>query len=192
MIWDEFTCLEIAKVDKKTPVVLVMAANEQHGPHLPFATDRLIGEHFVISLNKSIPDKVLVLPHIAVGCSEHHIGFLGSLTRSHNTFINQVKDIVSSILKHGFTNTILLNNHGENQDVWQVLVEKLGSTYKNLNIVLATRWKFGGNDLTALNEIGPMNTVHAGEFEESLIMLIAPELVRMDKLEKGKFVNVYK
>lgn len=47
MIWDELTSPQLEEVDKKTPVILPIAATEQHGPHLPLATDRLIAEHFM-------------------------------------------------------------------------------------------------------------------------------------------------
>ncbi|MGI9550440.1 MAG: creatininase family protein [Aurantibacter sp.] len=192
MIWDELTTLEIAELDKKTPVVLTMAATEQHGPHLPLATDRMIGEHFAHTLHGSMPQDVLILPSVSIGCSEHHMDFSGSLTLSHDTFTSQVQDIIASVTAHGFKNVILLNSHGGNQAVGQVLVEKLGAKHKNINVVLVTWWKLGGEALAALSDGGSMATGHAGEFETSLMMLIAPHLVRTDKFEKGKHSKTFK
>ncbi len=191
MIWDEATTFEFEKIDRKTPVLLVISATEQHGPHLPLATDRMIGEHFARSLHNKIPNDVLILPTVAVGCSGHHMDFSGSLTLSHNTFMCQVEDLVNSVVHHGFSNIVLLNSHGGNQAVGQVLVEKLGARYDNFNIVLATWWKLAGEGLKALNEGGTMTTGHAGEFETSLMLLIAPHLVKTDKFEKGKHSKTY-
>ncbi|MEO6499928.1 MAG: creatininase family protein, partial [Mucilaginibacter sp.] len=65
MIWDQLTSPQIAQLDKNIPVVLVMAATEQHGPHLPLATDRLIGSHFAHMLEKAMPQQVLILPPVS-------------------------------------------------------------------------------------------------------------------------------
>ena len=82
MIWEELTSYELGQVDKKIPVVLPIAAIEQHGRHLPLATDRIIGEFFCRQLSEHLLDKVLVLPAISVGCSEHHLDFPGSCYQS--------------------------------------------------------------------------------------------------------------
>ena len=191
MIWDELTTVEIEKLDKKIPVVLPLAATEQHGAHLPLATDRLIGEHFARSLEKLVPGKVLILPTISVGCSSHHMDFTGSLTLSHKTFGKLTEEIVNSVIHHGFTNIILLNSHGGNQAIGQVLLEKIGYNNPKVNIILVTWWKLAADSLFALNESGKGGVGHAGEFETSLMLFIAPHLVQLDKLEKGKHANTF-
>lgn len=191
MIWDELTTIQLSSVAKNTPVILTMAATEQHGPHLPLATDRLIGEHFASELNTLIDDKVLILPSISVGCSSHHMDFIGSLTISHDTFMRQVQDIVQSVIQHGFTNIILLNSHGGNQAVGQVLVEKLGFENPTANIIMVTWWKLVSEALFPLNESGKGGVGHAGEFETSLMLQIAPHLVELDKREIGKHSATY-
>lgn len=191
MIWDQLTTLQLSKVAKNTPVILTMAATEQHGPHLPLATDRLIGEYFANELNTLIEDKVLILPSISVGCSSHHMDFMGSLTISHDTFMRQVQDIVQSVIQHGFTNIILLNSHGGNQAVGQVLVEKLGFENPTTNILMVTWWKLVSEALFPLNESGKGGVGHAGEFETSLMLQIAPHLVELDKKEIGKHSTTY-
>lgn len=191
MIWDELTTLDFEGMDRTIPVLLIMSATEQHGPHLPLATDRLIGEHFARSLHEKMPDDILILPAMSIGCSDHHMDFFGSLTLNHGTFMNQVEDMVRSVIHHGFTNIVLLNSHGGNQAVGQVLVEKLGNTYPDVQLVMATWWKLGNTKLGLLNEGGAMSTGHAGEFETSLMLLIAPHLVREASYEKGKHSKTY-
>ncbi|WP_411031053.1 creatininase family protein [Spongiimicrobium sp. 3-5] len=185
MIWDELTTTQLDQISRNIPVLLVVAATEQHGSHLPLATDRLIGEHFAQALHKAVPDKILVLPSVAVGCSNHHMDFPGSLSLSHEGFVRQVTEIIASVLKHGFTNIILLNSHGGNQAAAQLFVEKMGYENPKANLVLATWWRIGGKAMEALNESGPGGTGHAGEFETSLMLYIAPHLVHMDQQQKG-------
>jgi len=191
MIWDELTSLDFKKIDRMTPVLLVVSATEQHGPHLPLATDRMIGEHFARSLHEKIPDGIVVLPALSTGCSDHHMDFLGSLSLSHATFMAYVEDTIKSVVHHGFTNILIVNSHGGNQGISQVLVEKLGNAYPNVQVTLVTWWKLGGPKLVELSEGGPFSTGHAGEFETSLMLLIAPQLVRTDAYEKGKHSQTF-
>lgn len=180
MIWENLSSPEIAELDRKIPVILPVAAIEQHGLHLPLATDKLIGNHFCIQLEKEIPEQVLILPVMGIGCSEHHMDFSGSLTLQHNTFLMQAEDILNSVSHHGFKNLILLNSHGGNQAVGQVIVEHYGNRHPECRIVMATWWKIAGKSLAELNETGPGGVGHAGEFETSLMLEINPDLVRTD------------
>ncbi len=183
MIWDQLTSPEIDALDRSIPVILPVAAIEQHGTHLPLATDRMIGEYFCQQLHKDIPDNVLILPVMSVGCSEHHLDFRGSLTLQHDTFLRQAEDILGSVALHGFKNLIIYNSHGGNLGISQVIVEHFGNRHPECRIVLITWWKIVAEDLFDLNETGAGGVGHAGEFETSLMMLIAPELVHHDKIE---------
>ena len=191
MIWDELTTVQLNEIDRSIPVFLPMAATEQHGAHLPLATDRLIGEHFLKSLHRSIPNEVLVLPTISVGCSSHHMDFCGTLTISHNTFAKQVEEILKAVVKHGFINIVMFNSHGGNQAIGQVILEKLGIKYPKSNIFLISWWKLANEQLLKLNETGAGGVGHAGEFETSLLLLIAPQLVQLDRVEKGTHNTSY-
>jgi len=186
MIWDQLTSPEIDALNRSIPVILPVAAIEQHGKHLPLATDRMIGEYFCHQLNEVIPDNILILPVMSVGCSEHHLDFKGSLTLQHDTFLHQVEDILGSVVFHGFKNLIIFNSHGGNMGIGQVIVEHFGNRHPECRIILATWWKIAGDALYELNETGVGGIGHAGEFETSLMMKIAPELVHHDKIEGKK------
>ncbi len=188
MYWDQQTSPQIAALNKNIPVVLPIAATEQHGAHLPLATDRMIGEHYCKELNKKIGDKVLFLPTISVGCSEHHTDFEGSLTVQHLTFLNQMTDIANCVVKYGFKNIMVLNSHGGNQAIAGTFLEMFGYRNPQCRIVVATWWKIALKELSKLNESGAGGAGHAGEFETSLMLLIAPELVHTNKI--GKKTNV--
>jgi creatinine amidohydrolase len=182
MNWDQLTSPEIDALDRSIPVILPVAAIEQHGAHLPLATDRIIVEYFCQQLHKDIPEKVLILPVMSVGYSEHHLDFPGSLSLQHETFQRQAEDILGSVALHGFKNIIIYNSHGGNLGISQVIVEHFGHRHPECRIVLATWWKIAGEALRELNETGEGGVGHAGEFETSLMMLIAPELVHHEKI----------
>ncbi len=191
MIWDQLTSPEIQKLGRNIPVIFPVSATEQHGPHLPLATDRMIGEFFCKELNKAITDKVLILPIMSIGCSEHHMGFAGSLSIQHQTFLNQADDVMNSVVRHGFKNIIIFNSHGGNLAAGHILMEKFGSENPEIQVVLATWWKLASESLFELNESGPGGVGHAGEFETSLMLHFAPELVKLDLAEDIKNIHGY-
>lgn len=184
MIWDELTSPYIEQLDRKIPVILPVAATEQHGPHLPLATDRMIGWHFVKELDRKIPDQVLILPSVAVGCSNHHMDFSGTLSVSHEAFASYVEEILESVLAHDFQNIIILNSHGGNQGIGQVILERLGPD--TIQLVLVTWWKLVSDALVKITESGPGGVGHACEFETSLMLHIAPHLVQTDLITTGE------
>jgi len=183
MFWDQLTSPEIDALDRNIPVILPVAATEQHGPHLPLATDRMIGEHFCRRLNKSIPDSVLILPCVSIGCSEHHTDFAGSLSVQHTTFLAQLTDVANCVVKYGFKNLLVFNSHGGNQAIGQTFLEAFGYRNPSCRIALATWWRLAIAALKQLSDTAPGGTGHAGELETSLMLLIAPELVRLDKIQ---------
>jgi len=191
MFWDQLSSKQLSALDKNIPVLLNIAATEQHGAHLPVATDRLIGEYFSRLLNIEMENKVLILPAVAVGCSDHHMDFSGTLSLSHNTFAAIVKEMIQSVLHHGFYNIILLNSHGGNQGIMQVIVEQLGFAYPHAHIIGATWWNIAKEELLKITETGPGGTGHACEFETSLMKVIAPELVQETLIQKGANVSAF-
>lgn len=186
MIWQNLTSRKLAETDRKTPVVLPIASIEQHGPHLPVATDRLIGEHFCREIEKRIADRVLIAPTVSVGCSAHHMEFAGTLTVSHEAFGDYVTGVLESIRAHGFGNLVLFNSHGGNQAIGQVIAERFGRAHGDCRIVLATWWSIAADQLAPLCEAGPGGTGHSGEFETSLMLHIAPELVDSSAIEPSE------
>lgn len=191
VIWDELTSPQLAKVAKTTPVVLPIAATEQHGPHLPLATDRMIAEHFMGQLEAALGESILILPTVAVGCSEHHMDFCGSLTLTHEHFAAQVLDVLGSVASHGFTNLALFNAHGGNLAVGGVVTEIFGRRRPACQVVLMTWWQLVADALLKVNETGPGGVGHACEFETSLMLHVAPQLVRLEELPENGLQPTY-
>lgn len=177
MLWEHLTSPALDRIDRATPVILPMSAIEQHGPHLPLATDRLIIEHFCSEISRRHPGLALVLPTITVGVSEHHMDFPGSLTLRHDTFRAAALDALRSARRHGFKNFLLFNGHGGNQAIGGVLLEEFGPENRGGKTVFTSWWRLAAAELAKVTETAHGGTGHACEFETSLISVIAPALI---------------
>jgi creatinine amidohydrolase len=167
-------------------VVIAFGATEQHGPHMPLATDALLGDH----LARTVADRLdaFVAPTVRIGCSEHHLEFPGTLSISETTFGGVVADIVRSLARGGFRRVVLLPTHGGNFGPLAAAIEQLGPT-PEIEIRALT-------DLGALLTIARLGVdehgvplgeggIHAGEWETSMLMTIHPELVHPERGEAG-------
>lgn len=182
MRWENLTTEEFAAIDRSTPVVLNVAAIEQHGPHLAIDTDVAIGGHLLDKAEEVLGDKILILPAVKVCCSEHHMEFAGTLSVRHETFLAYVGDILESVARHGFRNLILFNSHGGNQAIGQVLLETFGARHRECRVALLTWWRLAAPELEGIRESGFAGINHACEFETSLMLAAAPDHVRPDKI----------
>ena len=99
------------------------------------------------------------------------------------TLLEQLKDLANSVVHHGFKNLILLNSHGGNQAIGQSFFEIFGHRNPEVHLVFATWWKLAIAELKELNESGRGGAGHAGEFETSLMLQIAPHLVHLDQVK---------
>ncbi|TMM19373.1 MAG: creatininase family protein [Actinobacteria bacterium] len=174
-----------AQIDAgRDTVVLALGATEQHGRHLPLATDALLGDH----LARMLADRLDAFhaPTLRVGCSEHHVGFAGTMSLSESTFHAVVGDLVRSLLRGGFRRIVLVPTHGGNFAPLAAAVSKLD---ERQSVTALT-------DLGVLFQIAQMGEreygvplaeggLHAGEWETSLLLAIHPDLVAMEHAEPG-------
>jgi creatinine amidohydrolase len=188
MRWERLTSAELDAVPRDVPVVLSVAAVEQHGPHLALGTDAVIGRHLLDLIEEAAGGELLLLPQVAVGCSEHHMDYPGSLTVSHATLLAYAGDVLRSVLRHGFSTLVVLNSHGGNRAILQVLVEQLGAAHPASRVALLTWWQIAAPALAALRASRPGGANHACEFETALMMRAAPDLVRPDLIPERRDV----
>lgn len=191
MRWETLTTNEVAALDRDIPIVLNVAAIEQHGPHLPLETDAVIGGHFLQALEAKLGDRVLILPQVKVCCSEHHMDFPGTLSVRHETFLAYVGDILESVARHGFRNIVLFNSHGGNQAIGQVLLETFGTKHRDCRIAFLTWWRLAAKELGAIRESSFAGINHACEFETSLMLLGAPKSVRTALVSGMSYVGTH-
>jgi creatinine amidohydrolase len=183
MRWSSLRRGELDARDRGTPVVVPVAATEQHGEHLPLGTDSIALEAILDRLDATFDDRLLIAPTLTVGCSEHHMAFPGTLTLTHETFRRWVADVVESIVRNGFNRILLLNGHGGNSAMCAVLGEQLGQRHGHIEIIVTAWWTAAASRLKKLQD-GPVGSVgHACEFETSILRAVAPEMVDMSLAE---------
>ena len=115
-------------------MVVAFGATEQHGHHMPLATDALLGDHFARRLADRLD--AFVAPTVRVGCSSHHLAFPGTLSIADETFHAIVADLVSSLVQAGFTRIVLVPTHGGNFAPLAAAVEKLPDSHRRHVVAL--------------------------------------------------------
>jgi creatinine amidohydrolase len=179
----ELTWQEVDSCDRSIIVVVPFGALEQHSLHLPLETDTLIAQELSRRLDAACGGKLLILPTQWLGFSPHHMSFSGTVTASAVTYMEVANQILSSIAHAGFRNLLILNSHGGNAAILEVVLAEFQSKHSNAQTVLVTYWNVAADELQKLREspIGGMG--HACELETSLVLATKPGLVRKEKFE---------
>lgn len=159
--------------------ILPVGAVEQHGPHLAVLTDARIAESFAARLAGELGADALLCPLQPYGLSEHHERFAGTLTLTPPTFVTVMLDLVASLKAQGFTKVVIVNGHGGNIDALSLVARRARS---ELGVLVASMmWAKLARDVCAAEASGPAYG-HACELETSLAMVLAPEVVRPDRI----------
>ncbi|MCB1387898.1 MAG: creatininase family protein, partial [Rhodobacteraceae bacterium] len=169
-------------------VILPIASIEQHGPHLPTMTDTRLGYEINIrAARKAVAGgrPTVVAPVVWSGLSEHHMPFGGTLTLSHATFRAVLRDLIDSIIRHGFRDILISNSHGGNQIAMQQICDELAPTCP-ATLVATTYVSEAGTSLSQHCQDQP-GVMHAGEAETSMMMAVEPGLV--DASDLGSLVQ---
>ena len=153
------------------PVIAVPVGScEQHGPHLPLDTDTRIAVALAEGLVSSFePGDVLIGPTMAATSSGEHAGFPGTLSIGAAVVEQTIVELVRSA--DWSAGVVLVNGHAGNARPVQRAVNKLLGEGRR---VLAW-WPHIRN-----------GDAHAGESETSMMLALAPSLVRMSRAEAGR------
>ena len=148
-------------IDK--PLLLVPVGScEQHGPHLPLATDTLIAEH----LCSQIAD-VMIAPSIGIGASGEHAGFPGTLSVGNEALTRMLIELGRSA--DWSAGIIFVNGHGGNARAVTLATTALQAESRRAAVWLP---RVTGD-------------AHAGHTETSVMLAIAPHLVEMERAVAG-------
>jgi creatinine amidohydrolase len=160
----------------KTLLVLPTAAIEQHGHHLPLATDALINNLLLGHAIQKLPAHVAVyaLPPVHYGKSNEHLGFPGTLSVSAATFMAVIRDLGASLHVAGFQKLVLYNTHGGNSSLIDVMARDLRAEFGLRTFALHGS---GGISFDGLNPQEKAYGFHAGEVETAFLLASVPELV---------------
>lgn len=186
LILEELTWVELDKVKEDIELVIVpLGATEQHGPNTTFATDTVRARAMAKLIGERFGRRVLIAPTMPIGLSYHHMKFPGTITFSLKTYIDMARDICWSMNQHGFKKILFITGHGGNKRPIHEYATEAKKEF-DMDVYITS---MGGSLVRELSEKQDFTKFkgHACEVETSQTMFLAPDHVRPDALEAGKF-----
>jgi creatinine amidohydrolase len=156
--------------------VLPVGSFEQHGDHLPLITDTLVAQLIASTLAET--HHLLLLPPLTISCSHEHAAFAGTVSISARTLHAVVTDIHASLQHTGIPQLVLVNGHGGNY-VLSNLVQEANLAGPVMSL-FPTRTDWDTARHAAGIETTTHDDMHAGELEVSLLLAAWPDLVGPD------------
>jgi len=191
VLMEEMSWVEIQEAIRggKTSAIVVSGSMEQHGPHLPTGTDTFLVYEIATRVARQL-GTALVAPVIRPALSEHHMGFPGSFTLSWETYYEVLEDYCESLARFGFKDIVLITSHGGNTPVMTAVTPDIAKKlYGRVNIHLVAHLAESLEEEAAFLEgqgISRAKTgVHAGYSETSAMLIVKPDLVKMELAKKG-------
>jgi len=163
--------------------VLPWGATEAHNYHLPYSSDNFESDFIAAEAGRIAWEKgakIIILPTIPYGVNTGQPDIKLDINLNPSTQAAIIADIVEVLNRQEIFKLLIMNSHGGN-DFKQILRE-LGLEFPDM--FLATC-----NWFTALNEKDYFENSgdHAGEMETSLMLKLAPDLVRpLNEAGSGK------
>lgn len=154
--------------------VLPWGATEAHNLHLPYATDCVQCDHIAAEAARKAWERearVLVLPTVPFGVNTGHRGIKGTVNMRPSTQAAVLRDVADALVEQGFDRFVVLNGHGGNN--FKPLLRELQYDVPGLFVSLVNWFQVGDH-----REHFTQQGDHAGEMETSVMLHIAPELVR--------------
>src|SRR3954447_9429731 len=185
--WARLTGPEIRAIAARSDALamLPIGSLEQHGPHLPVITDTASASAAAIRAARLVADEmpVLVLPGLWTGMSEHHLPFGGTISLNFSELRGVLSGVVRSLRAIGFARLLIVNGHGGNVEPLAVAARELAHDY-GLPVIACTPWYLTRSRVPEVAETAE-TPAHACEGETSVMMAIAPDIVRTDRFEEA-------
>jgi creatinine amidohydrolase len=183
--WPE---VEAAVAAGRRAAVVALGSTEQHGPHLPLATDTLIGDALAARLVARVGDAVQG-PTLSLGCASEHLAFPGTLHVRAETLAATLADVVRSLARHGITRVFVFSAHGGNYAALADALPALRAVAAGVAVDACTDLAAvtaACHDAAAAAGVAPaVAGHHAGEVETSILLALHPGLVRRARLAAG-------
>jgi creatinine amidohydrolase len=154
--------------------ILPVGSFEQHGDYLPLITDTVVACVIAEELASAYP--VLQLPPVTISCSHEHSAWAGTVSISAGTLSAIIGDVYRSIAGSGLTTLVVLNCHGGNYVLSNVVQQGNAESMRMALFPSAADWD-QARQSARLASSGHED-MHAGEIETSILLHARPDLVR--------------
>jgi creatinine amidohydrolase len=153
--------------------VLPVGSFEQHGAFLPLVTDTVVA----VTVGRAVAAEysLFELPAVTISCSHEHAGWAGTVSVSAATLYAVVNDVAESLRRSGVDRLVIVNGHGGNYVLGNVVQEAHGRM-----ALFPTEVDWARARQAAEIETTADDDMHAGELETSILLHAYPELVRAD------------
>lgn len=177
----EHTWPELGSYFEEHSLALVpIGSTEQHGPHLPEATDHLIAEAYAREAAERTG--LLCTPTITVGVSPHHRQFHGTMWVDAPAFRTYVESLTRNLTYHGIDRVVYVNAHGGNV----VHLREVGRRLRDAGEAYAIEWMWDDSIPQLIGDLFDTPGPHGGPKETAMIQYLAPDLVRETELEAAR------
>jgi len=180
----DLTYLGVSTVLNESSILcLPIGSIEQHGPHLPLNTDVVLAEEFTRRIIARWGEAMDLwqLPTLAMSLAREHEWAPGTMSLSIQGMTAFIRDMGREISRGlPARNLAIINGHGGNRGILEALIQDLRSDF-GLNVCVLH--PAGWVEIDA-NATPP--EIHGGKNETSMMLPIAPHLVRLDQIAQLK------
>ena len=167
-------------VADESVAVVPIGSTEQHGPHLPEGTDHMIAD--ALARAAAARTGHLCTPPLPIGVSSHHRQFPGTMWVEPPIFRDFVESFSRNLAYHGIDRFVYVNAHGGNV----AHLREVGRRLHDDGTAYAIEWMWDESIPDLIDEVFETPGPHGGPKETAMIMHIANDLVREDRLEEAR------
>lgn len=162
---DQASWMEVRdKLKNPQGIIMATGSTEQHGPIGLIGTDTICSE--TIASGVASKANMYLAPSIGFTPAEFNMKFTGTISISAQTFKSLLREVTSSLLKHGFKYVLIVNGHGANIDpIKDVMIDF------NNKLFFKSWWDFPTVNDIRNKEFGDWEGMHATPSEISITQI---------------------
>lgn len=180
MILTDMTWPQVDALDRNTPVVIPVAAMEQHGHHMPLFTDSMLLGEIVRRSAEAMSAKALFAPLMWLGNSHHHMDFPGTISAEPRVYLDLLAGLLDNFVQHGFRRFLIFNGHGGNDVPGKQAIYEARQKYRDRTgylFLFSTYWMLADKPEQCHPDLVQERMGHACEWETSMMLKLNPQLV---------------
>ncbi len=178
------TMLEFAETMARNPwILLPVGTIEEHGPHLPLASDTILAESVCHAVAREVNG--VMAPSVGYGVCRTTRNFTGTISLSSGTLEALVREILAGFVAKGARRIVVISGHagGAHMEALRQAAFPLAERDEGLTILVIGPYDI---PLPSLREAErAAGAGHAASIETSAMLAIDPDLVRRDRIPEG-------